>query len=129
MKLLCVDDDADDVSIFCEAVKEINPEISCSAAYDGEEALSFLTSNISQLPVLIFLDINMPRIDGIACLKLIRQNPLFDSIKIYMHSTSASPKDILTAKDLNATFLIKPSSYQTLVKDLEKVISENLIVS
>jgi CheY-like chemotaxis protein len=74
MQMMIIDDDLDDTDIFCEALKEVDPSVKCLIAKDGEEALNLL-NNLIVLPELIFLDINMPRMDGKTCFKEIKRNP------------------------------------------------------
>ncbi|HET9487511.1 MAG TPA: response regulator, partial [Chryseosolibacter sp.] len=73
MTILNVDDDAEDIEIFCEAVREIDASIICLTAKSAEEAMQILNSDI-ELPEYIFLDINMPKVDGNACLKEIKKD-------------------------------------------------------
>ena len=65
--IMIVDDDPDDVQLFCEAVAEIDPLYNCLVAYNGEEALKLL-QNTNTTPDFIFLDLNMPRMNGKQCL-------------------------------------------------------------
>ena len=64
MTILNVDDDVEDIEIFCDAVREIDRSIICLVAKSAEEAYQILNSEI-ELPQFIFLDINMPKLSGI----------------------------------------------------------------
>ena len=70
-----VDDDADDVSIFKEILREVNPSIALVSAADGQEALKFLKHQQDNYPDVIFLDLNMPRMNGKECLSELKKDP------------------------------------------------------
>ena len=59
-----VDDDVDDQELFMEAVNEVDKTITCISASNCEEALDSLKSGKVVLPDIIFLDLNMPRLNG-----------------------------------------------------------------
>jgi DNA-binding NarL/FixJ family response regulator len=66
----------------------------------------------------------MPRKNGLECLSDIRSNPLFNSTKIIIYSTSSRKKDIDDTRDLGANmYFIKPSSYETLVTKLREILT------
>lgn len=121
MTILNVDDDEEDIEIFCDAVREIDPSIICLIAHSAEEAMQILTSDVA-LPSYIFLDINMPKIDGNACLREIKKDKRLSKIPVIMYSTHTPRKDIETYKSLNAGFLIKQNSFNELVAELRKVL-------
>jgi CheY-like chemotaxis protein len=72
--LLIVDDDPDDIQLFCEAVSEINNTFHCYSAANGEDALQLLKGAIVK-PDFIFLDLNMPRMGGKQCLVQLKNDP------------------------------------------------------
>ena len=67
--ILLVDDDQDDRDFFREAILEILPTTQIREAQDGVQALELLKALNQNLPDLIFLDLNMPRMDGITFLE------------------------------------------------------------
>ena len=71
--ILMVDDDEDDRRLFFEAAKEVSESIHCVSAEDGEKALTMLQSEHGLLPDYIFLDLNMPRLNGRQCLAEIKK--------------------------------------------------------
>ncbi|MEX2232884.1 MAG: response regulator [Cyclobacteriaceae bacterium] len=95
MTILNVDDDEEDIEIFCDAVREIGPSIICLVAKSADEALQILNSDI-ELPEYIFLDINMPRVDGNACLREIKNDRRLNKIPVIMYSTFTRTSDIET---------------------------------
>jgi CheY-like chemotaxis protein len=86
--ILYVDDDKDDQEIFKKIVAHINPAIVCHLASNGSDALNLLEKSIS--PAIIFLDVNMPQMDGKELLKTIRQNSAYTDVSVVMFSTSYS---------------------------------------
>ena len=120
--IMIIDDDPDDVQLFCEAVAEIDPLYNCLVAYNGEEALKLL-QNINTTPDFIFLDLNMPRMNGKQCLAQFKKIPLF-SIPVIIYTTSKLKKDIEECLRLGAaTFLTKPMKFDALIKGIACVLA------
>ena len=69
------DDDPDDQELFLEALKEIDEDFVCVTAFDGQEVLDKLENSLF-VPDMIFLDLNMPKMNGHECLKEIKKNSL-----------------------------------------------------
>jgi CheY-like chemotaxis protein len=123
MVILNVDDDQEDREFFCDALREIDPSITCLVASGGKEALSLLQKQ-KTLPDYIFLDINMPMMDGKQCLRSLKNMPDFRSIPVIMYSTSTDTREIQECYKLGAVdFLIKPHSYEKLVNDLTSIFA------
>src|SRR5687767_7959078 len=95
MIILCIDNDPEDIDFFCEAVKKVDPSITCLSVLGGQESLTLLSSipDVQQLPDYIFLDVNMPRMNGKDTLKEIRKIHRYHSVQIVMFSTGLSPSD------------------------------------
>ena len=72
-KFLFIDDDADDRDFFCSTIEMIDPSVQCFFAKDGVDALDQLNNDENFTPDFIFIDMNMPRMDGRECLLKIRQ--------------------------------------------------------
>jgi CheY-like chemotaxis protein len=122
MLILIIDDDSEDSELFCEAVSEIATTISCLKAKDGKEALRLLNS-MSALPDYIFLDINMPVMNGRECLVEIKKNRRFSVIPVIMYSTTSDTNEIRSYYALGAhDFLIKPPNFNKLVEALGSII-------
>jgi CheY-like chemotaxis protein len=120
MTILAVDDDVDDLDLIEEAIREIHPGIICVRAHNGEEVLDFLERCIV-LPDFIFLDINMPSMNGVECLRQIRKNPKYDNITVTILTTSMNPETVLVCVQTKTTYLIKPNNYAQLVKQVSSV--------
>lgn len=121
-KFLIADDDADDASLFCEALCQISMPMKCYAVENGREVFEFLADGKTGRPDIIFLDINMPIMNGWECLKKLKTNPDFSSIPAIIYSTSSAKQDIDLAYRLGAIlFLTKPEDFDELRKILEIV--------
>ncbi len=130
MNILIVDDDEDDRDLFCDAVNVVDPEINCIVARNGEEALTGLKSDHIPKPNLIFLDLNMPRVNGVQFLREIKKIPALDSIPIIIYTTSKLKEDWEITRKLGAVhFITKPSSLRELCNEIEGAISKVRIAS
>lgn len=125
--IMIVDDDADNIDFFCDALSEIDPSIHCIGIKGGEEAIDFLKSNSSNLPDYIFLDINMPRMDGKQCLQCFKSDADLSSIPVIMYTTSKSKDDVDFTMKLGAVyFLTKPSKFSELKEAIRYILDERL---
>ena len=107
MTILTVDDDIEDQEIFTEAVSVIDPLIICLIANDGIEGHELLFNNKPFLSIdYIFLDINMPKMNGIELLVLIKENERLNNIPVYMLSTSCTESQKAKINSLGATLLV-----------------------
>jgi CheY-like chemotaxis protein len=130
MIILCIDNDPEDIDFFRDAVKQVDPTISFLFALGGQEALVLLSSinDIKQLPEYVFLDINMPRMDGKETLKEIRKIERYHSMQIIILSTGLSPRDHEDYQQLGADrFMSKATSFQDLCDNLKAIIKTQLL--
>ncbi|HMI79410.1 MAG TPA: response regulator [Ferruginibacter sp.] len=117
-----VDDDPDDQELFIEALQEIDESCKCITAFDGEEALEKLNDGMPQ-PDFIFLDLNMPRMNGKQFLAEIKNNEKIKDIPVIIYSTSSDKKDMQETSELGAVhFLQKPNRFEELSKALGEII-------
>ena len=107
MNILYADDDADDREIFCEAIKEINPAIKVVLGKDGEETLKILSVQ-KELPQVIFLDINMPKMDGKQTFLAIKQDRELQNIPVTIFSTSSSETESSFFRKYDTPYFVKP---------------------
>ena len=119
-----IDDDLDDQEIFTIAAKKVNPDIQCEFANDGVHAIARFTNDSTLTPGSIFLDVNMPRMNGVECLEKLRNIDRLKYVPIFMCSTSADPRIMAKAKELGASdFIVKPSTiaeFATVLADVNK---------
>lgn len=120
--LFIVDDDEDDINLFVEAVNEIDKSMECFKARNGEDALKRL-DELHMLPDVIFLDLNMPRMNGREMLERLKASDKYKDIPVVIYSTSNAEQDKTETKQLGASaYLTKPDSFTELCRELAKTI-------
>ncbi len=125
-RLFIIDDDVEDQEIFMEAIHEVDTTIECQGSMSGEDALSELQKNGDVRPDLIFLDLNMPKLNGKQVLRELKEIEDLRSIPVIMYSTSFAPHDIEEVTRLGAAFhLLKPSRFDDLCKSLRVILSKD----
>lgn len=125
LHILLADDDDDDRYFFAQAIQELSGTIKLSTANDGTELLRLLKDTV-ELPDIIFLDLNMPRKNGLECLEELRQNVHLKNIPVIIYSTSSHPRQVEDTYIKGANlFIQKPDSYTGIKKVLYKVLSIN----
>ena len=125
-RLLIIDDDIEDQEIFMEALKEVDKTVLCYTAISGEDAFRQMETDVVMLPDLIFLDLNMPKLNGKQVLKEIKKSRSLSDIPVIMYSTSFAPRDIEEVKESGAAhYLLKPSRFDDLCQALTQVLSTN----
>jgi CheY-like chemotaxis protein len=121
MRILLIDDDEDDQTLFCEAVKIISPDIQCDVASNGLEGITKL-KGYTELPLMVFLDVNMPILDGRETFKIIKATPRFNLLPVTIYSTSNSQEEVQKFLMMGAGYITKPNSFEELVKILSKPV-------
>jgi CheY-like chemotaxis protein len=125
--ILLADDDQDDIDFFSDALKKVNSGIKLSSVSDGSEALEYLR-NAERIPDCIFLDLNMPRMNGLECLEKIRDNESLKDVAVIIYSTSNNSREINEAIEKGATlYIVKTFSFAQLTRKLNLII-ENIKV-
>jgi len=118
-----VDDDPDDQELFVEALQGLDEFCKCETAFNGQDALDKL-NKMPSVPDFIFLDLNMPRMNGKQFLAEIKKAKTLQDIPVIIYSTSTDKKDILDTIELGAIyFLEKPNRFNDLTKALSNIIS------
>jgi CheY-like chemotaxis protein len=122
MKILYADDDADDCELLVEALEKIDPRIECAITSDGRQALTMLTEDAT-LPDFIFLDVNMPVMDGKHCLMELKKDDRLKDIPVVIYSTSRNENEINEFYAMGAReYVKKPNSFKELCFSLRSVI-------
>lgn len=117
LNILLADDDADDCIFFKQALKELSIPTNLKIVNDGEQLMNYLSENESGNggTDIIFLDINMPRKNGIECLSEIKRNEKLRHIPIVMFSTSNAWDTInMLFKSGAHVYIHKPSDFSQL---------------
>lgn len=126
MKIVLVDDDEDDRMFFADALQEIEIKTELSEFHNGQEVLDYLSKPDTERPHLIFLDLNMPVMDGFQCLREIRKNPELKDLVVAIYSTSSSERDIEETFVNGANIYInKPNKFEELKKTIGQVVERN----
>lgn len=106
--VMIVDDDQDDRQVLAETIHDVSAAYQIVEAQDGQEGLRMLAMTV---PDLIFLDINMPLMDGFAMLAAVRKLTKYAMLPIIMYSTSRRKEDVKKSLDLGASrFVVKPDT-------------------
>jgi len=126
LRILLADDDEDDRLFFKEALEDIKIKTVVDTVNDGIELMDYLTQPNATLPDVVFLDLNMPRKDGIQCLEEIRKNELLKDLTVAIYSTSGAERDIEETFIKGANVYIrKPNDFTTLKKVVEEAMRIN----
>jgi len=122
--ILLVDDDEEDQEIFQDALKEIDPLILCSFANDGEEAMALLGGDAVVKPDMMFIDMNMPKLNGKQVLRELKNSGSLEDIPVVMYSTFFGPKDIDEINALGAVhYMVKATKFSDLCDALREILS------
>jgi CheY-like chemotaxis protein len=122
--IVLADDDADDCLLFEDALREVCRESQLTTASDGEKLMQFLHETVPPPPDVIFLDLNMPRKNGLECLEEIKRIPKLKNIPVIIFSTSAQPEAIHTTYQKGAHhYVCKPGNFGLLKKTIEAVLA------
>lgn len=111
--ILLVEDDELDIISVERSLKKLESEYVLYSAYNGIEALKMLRdTNLGLVPDVILLDINMPRMNGIEFLKVLREDKNLKDLKVFIMTTSSEGDDRLEAEKLGISgYIIKPLNY------------------
>jgi CheY-like chemotaxis protein len=118
-KVLLIDDDEDDREFLLQVMEDHFPDIACTIAVNGRDAFERLEG---YRPDLIFLDLNMPLMDGRQFLRMIKQRADLAEIPVVILSTSSDIETITETKSLGARdFITKPDKLSGWVGLVEKI--------
>jgi CheY-like chemotaxis protein len=132
--VLHIDDDPNDIELFRAAARKANAQFSIHNVNDGEQAMAYLNGRgiysnrqLYPLPVLVLLDLKMPRATGFEVLQWIRNHSQVGNLPVVVFSGSELQDDIQQAYAVGAdSYLIKPLGFNALV-DLVRNINESWI--
>ena len=128
-RILLAEDDEDDFILFQVALKEYKEIIHLDWVMDGEELMNVLKMNNTELPDMIFLDINMPRKNGFECLTEIRQNENLKHLPVIIFSTSNAPAVIGWMYNAGANlYLSKSIDFSVLKENIQKTIAMDWVI-
>ena len=126
-KCMIIDDDEDDQEIFKMCLNSVNKDIQCFSVYDGQEAIDMLMSNSQFTPQYIFLDVNMPKMNGIECLRILQSIPKLKNAKMFMYSTTSDNRIVEESKKLGAIdYIVKPNKTAELKEKLGHIFKNSI---
>lgn len=113
--ILLVEDNPVDLDLTLRALKSRRLTNPIEIARDGEEALSFIEKwqNGDPVPVVILLDLNLPKVNGLEVLEAIKKHPDFKTIPVVVLTTSSESRDVKTSYQLGAnSYIVKPVDFE-----------------
>ncbi len=126
--ILIVEDDPDDRELLARAFRKAKVALPLRFAVDGDEAVAFLGEAIAgpaqPRPVVILLDLKLPRRSGFEVLDWIKQHPILRRIPVIILTSSRESIDLERAYDLGAnSYLVKPARPDELLRMIEQIHS------
>lgn len=123
LKILLIEDDLIEIMKFKRTISKLNLNHKLIEAKNGEEALTILNKK-DQIPDIILLDLNMPKISGIEFLKILKNDEVLKYIPTIVLTTSKNHKDVLDCYKIGiAGYVLKPLKYEDYVLKIENVLS------
>jgi CheY-like chemotaxis protein len=126
IEILMIEDSVDDIEITMEALKDAKVRNNLAVVRDGIEAMAYLRGQgeykDAPRPDVIFLDLNMPRMDGRQVLEQIKSDPDLQNIPVVVLTTSEADEDILKAYELHANcYITKPVDMAQFIKVVRSI--------
>ena len=124
IKILLIEDDADDIELLTEAFRSNNVSFRMESVMEGDKVLSYMTAH-KELPDVIVLDFNLPKLHGREILPIIKSVEHYKDVPVVVLSTSASQDDVLFAKEQGANeYITKPVNLREF-NNVVRIIVEN----
>lgn len=127
--ILLVEDDYLDVESVKRALKKLKIEYNLYVAHNGVEALGMLTAEENKVvPDIILLDLNMPKMNGMEILAIIKSYFSLNSIKVFILTTSDEEYEKILAQNLGvAGYIIKPLNFS--LQDADTVLLKDELLN
>ncbi len=123
-----MEDDPYDVELTLTALEEYNLANEVVVVRDGAEALDYLyrrgkfARRPEGAPVVVFLDLNMPKVDGLAVLRQVKSDPVLKTIPIVMLTSSGEEQDIIESYRLGVNaFTVKPIGFDKFIEVVKQL--------
>jgi CheY-like chemotaxis protein len=125
INILLADDDIDDCIFFKRALTELVIPTNLVSAHDGEQLMHLLINETTELPHILFLDLNMPRKNGLECLLEIKQSEKLKKLPVIVFSTSFEQEVVNGLFEHGAQYFIrKPPEFL----QFKKIIQHSLML-
>jgi CheY-like chemotaxis protein len=123
LNILLIEDDMIEVMKMNRTIKSLNLNHKITKADNGEDALKILEIK-DTLPDIILLDLNMPKVNGIEFLKILKSDDILKYIPTIILTTSNNKRDLLECFKIGiAGYVLKPLKYEDYVQKIEKLLS------
>jgi CheY-like chemotaxis protein len=120
--ILLAEDDMVDTMTIQRAFKDVKVVNKLVTTTNGEEALAYLKDPDNEQPCLILLDLNMPKMDGIEFLRIIKADPVLRRIPVVALTTSTEEQDVVESFQLGvAGYMVKPVDYKKFVEAVRAI--------
>lgn len=124
LQILLVEDNISDAMLTIRALKKHNLGNNLVHLYDGAQALDFLFGkgeyegrNLAEKPKVIFLDLKMPKVDGLEVLRRLKSDDRTKLIPVVMMTSSKEEKDIIESHRLGVnSYIVKPVGFENFSK-------------
>ncbi len=127
-RILLAEDSERDVELTLAALEEHNLANELVVARDGAEALDYLyqrgrfAEHANGLPVVVLLDLKMPKVDGLEVLRQMRADPALKHVPAVMITSSREEQDLVRSYQLGANaYVVKPVDFQQFVESIKQV--------
>ncbi len=123
INIILTDDDTDEYELFKDAFDNLKVKCNLNYFHNGKELIDYMNKPDMEIPDILFLDLNMPIMNGMECLRLIRADQKFRNLPIAIYSTSSSEKDQLETFMGGANIYIKkPDNFDEMKRILKHVM-------
>ena len=123
LKVLFIEDDLIEVMKFKRAISSLDLNHQVIEANNGEDALKILEEK-DNIPDIILLDLNMPKINGIEFLSILKKDSTLKYVPTVILTTSSNQRDLLACYEIGiAGYVLKPLKYEDYVHKLEKLLA------
>jgi CheY-like chemotaxis protein len=121
--VMLIDNDKEDQEIFSDAIREVDSSVRFLSESNSDEALFNMGGSNKPRPDLIFLDMNMPRVNGKQLLADIKSDPTMSGIPVVMCSTFFGDRDITDTERLGAVHhFVKPTRFNELCHEIGRIL-------
>ncbi|MCK9220411.1 MAG: response regulator [Bacteroidales bacterium] len=126
--ILYAEDNENDVELTLTAFRECKLQNRIDVVYDGQQVIDYLTyhgkfnDRPEEKPVVILLDIKMPKMDGIQALKIIKSDENLKTIPVVMLTSSSMEKDLIESYNLGVNaYVVKPVDFTEFLEAVKKI--------
>ena len=127
-RILLVEDSKHDAELTMVALEECHLANHVDVATDGAEALDYLyrrgtfAGRATEQPVVVLLDLKMPRVDGLEVLKQMKSDPSLKNIPVVMLTSSGEERDLVRSYELGVNaYVVKPVDFEQFIESVKKL--------